>query len=649
MHSPIAGAALRSIALVAAVLLLVLAGCQEPTQPDVAVEGVRIVVRIVDQSRVPVASALVRYRESDSASFGGFGRVMTGADGVVEQTMTIASSGAVFDFEVTPPADPEIGDAVILVEDVRIPCRDTTIEIALQRTVDVPCGVTLPAQTLASSICLNFRRSEIICTRAIVTDCARPMTISAPPITGIPGATLLLRVNGVPQASPATLANAGDACEICMEYRPTTNGSAGAQRIDVTASAPGVAPYRLISVNFSGESKCDSCGCPPPLTMTLPANDLDTVCVGEETELEYDLGSIVNTNQACDLIYTRVRGPGEGVRVRSFNGGSSVLGAGSSMGPFRILVTPARAGAMNDTVVYRVQTRTPSGGLRDCAELTLVLRLLAVAPPCPLQLTGSLIIPGDSTRSAPLAADICATASREVCISNPSTRCPLRIDDMRITGRDASQFRITPNSFPREVAPTGTLCFTIEFSPDRAYYLSSGTPPRSTFTATLEITTACGTTTRPLVGEIPPPRVPPLRLFPVDCAVNPNTGITVNNDGSIVTDQSGTGQLITVRSIDLAAGTAQLNIMTPYRFLRTGLTDQTPLCDLRFDAATLDACRSTGPGGVQTVRPGDVFLFTFSHGGCDVCALLWVESIDPASPTRSCPQVQFRICSPLVY
>lgn len=637
--------------VMAALLLLLVAACQHPEQPDVPVQGVRIAVRIVDQSREAVPGATVRFREEGATTFGGFGRVITGGDGVVEQTFTIPSIGTRFDFEVTPPVDPEISDSVLTILDVAIPCRDTTVEIVLERTVAVACGVTIPDETLASSLCLNFARSDLVCTPAFIVDCPRPMTISAPPLTVIPGATLALRVNGRLQTSPATLANPGDACEICMQYGPTSNGTSGAQRVDVTAAAPGIAPYRLLTVDFSAESKCDSCQCPAPLTVIHPRTGFDTVCVGEVDEQAIDLGTLVNTNQVCDLVFTRERGPSNGaIRITSFNNGSNVLEPGQTIRDLELSVRATVTGDIVDTIVYRMQTRTDDGSIRDCGELTIALNLRAVAPPCPLTLGGTLIVPNDPTRSNPLNAEICASAQRTVCITNPSPFCDLDIASMRISGPDASQFSVSGGLFPTSVAPGATECFTIDFTPDRAYYLASGTPPRSTFTATLAITTHCGVETRPLVGQIPAPRVPPLRLFPVDCPVNPNTGITVRADGSIVTDQqAGPGALISVISIDAAGQTADLNINTAYTFLRGGLTDQTPLCDLRFDPATLAACRSTGAAGVQTVRPGEVYLFSYTYNGCDFCALLWVESVDAASPTRTCPQIQFRICSPLAF
>ncbi len=635
---------------------LVLASCQNPTEPDATIPSVKVTVRVEDQSKEPIESAAVAFRRDLAQTlipFGPNGR--TGSDGTTTQVFDIPANGQRLLFTVTPPATVEFDtSAAIRDSAVVVGCRDSVYVFTLPRLLSVPCNQALPDQNLHLQLCAAVTPRDTICTRRISLLCPAPIGISVQPAQlGFPGATLLMRRNGADQpigTSSVTLNSATDNCEICMIYAAQAGLANASRTVSVTASPAAGAPYRLLDVNFSAETTCDSCSCQGSRTVDAPPQ---TVCVGASTDFSVNLSAIRNSAGSCDLIFTPERLPqAGGLRVVSFNNGRTTLGPSEALTTMRLTAAPTAPGTFADSAVYRMTTRSRSGNTAQCGTLTVRFRLDAVGPTCPLVLSGSLVDPADSTRAIPLTADVCSSASGTVCMNNTGAQCPLEITGVRLVGGDVTQFDISvPSGPPLSIPTRDSACIKVTFKPTAAYYLASGTPPRRDYATTLEITSQCGRRLVPIAGHIPDPRVPPLRLFPTGCIVNPNTGIRLMDDGSINIDQvARSSYLITVQSINAAAPrSAVLVISTPYKFLRTGLSDATPLCSLRDDPATLPGCNSATAGGPVVVREGDVYVFHYVFNGCDFCALLWVEAIDDVSPTRTCPQVQFRICSPIVH
>jgi hypothetical protein len=649
----------RSIAPALLLLALLLGACQTAVEPeDIQISDVVVSVRVVDQGGKGIAGVEVRYAADSMATvLAPFGSGRTAEDGTVSQIFTIPASGSRFTFEIAP-GDVVPGAPARRLDSVFIPCKDYVMEVEIPREQTVVCGEQLPDEDLSTSICIDTRSADTICTALLDPLCTRPMVISAAPDLGaIPGATLLLRVDGTPRTGSSVTLQTGERCEICMVYRAQQQKSSGSQRVAVTGTPNGQPPYRLLDVDFSAESKCDSCSCPAAVTLAYPAVDADTICVGETSDISINLARVVNSNERCDLVFSLEKGPqNPALRISSFNGGENDLAPGSSLGRLRLQARPTVAGAITEQIVYAMRTRGRDGTLSECGKLTINVRIQAVAPGCPLTLTGTLIDRSGPGRTLPISQNVCDSgtgSARTICIENPSQLCALTLTDGILRGGDRSQFELDgAGRFPIEIPPGGRECIEVRFLPTREYYLASGNPPRSKFTTELTISTICGDSILPITGIIPDPKIPPMRLFPTDCSVNPNTGIRTQSDGSIVTDQLVGGNfLVTIQSITISPGgnSAVLDIRTPYKLLRSGLTDVTPLCDLRFDPAARAACGSLGSAGLQTVREGEVYIFNYNYQGCDFCALLWVESIDPVSVTRSCPQVQFRICSPLVF
>ncbi|MBS1914576.1 MAG: hypothetical protein JST22_21515 [Bacteroidetes bacterium] len=644
------------LTLLATLLLTVALGaCQNPDEPNPTVANVSATVLVKDQGDNPVRNVKVYVNDPQSV------RKLAGRTdehGEVVVVRAVPLSGTVLAFDVADTL-PNGADTILAGnQQYRIGCRDSLYTIIVSRRTIVSCSepIVAGAESLVAAICTG---SRVLYTRPISFACGFPVTLDVAPVSpGFANGTLIVRKNG--QALPAgtsrvTLTQASDSFDLCFRYDAAASKASGSAAIGVTATILGGTPQPLLNVTLTGITSCDSCSCPIVNDISYPLTGPDRLCPGVPANVSIDLSSIVNTNRTCDVEAVVVSGPqSQAVQLVSFNGGVAILHPGDKLGRLQLSVTPPSApGTYTDRVRFVVRTRTPDGGSIPCDTASVNYSYIVAGQSCPLQLSGDLIASqGPPVTTTTFQTSVCSSQNRTLCMKNTSNTCPIAITRMEITGTDAALFSIAPSGVPATIDAGQNKCFTVTFAPTLAAYHASGTPPRTAYTASLAVESACGVTTMNLTGQINDPKMVAPRLFPFTCAPDTSIGFVILPDGSVNSAQDPNGDfVVTVESIDLTAPrSASVRFKRPFKLVRSGVTSSS-VCDQRFDPAVAAAFNSAAASAApQTIHQGDLYVVSYDFGGCPFCALLLVESFDdPAPPLRNCPQVQFRVCSPIVF
>lgn len=640
------------------VVLLALAwcACQEPVEPDLSLVGVGVLIRVVDQGGNGVPDLKVRYGPEESGDRLPFGTATDG-NGEIRTSLDVPIGGVDYWFDVFGRTASGSDTAIVTGRRFHLGCRDSTYEIPIRQCACVRCADawTFDDENLSATLCTGGR---VLCSRVISFDCDS-VRLDITRANDIDGAVFFRMPGNVPLPigpSGIILDNAGDTCLVCMNYQARPPKASGTTSVSIEATVPGRPRQRLFNVKFTGITSCDSCNCPLMRSVRHPSVGADTLCSDTTERVTVKLDSVVrNTNNDCDLDVRIIGGPRAGdVKIVSFNGGSSLVSPGRSLGALDLSITPSAAGkAIDDEILVAVRTRSKDGFTTPCDTLRVGLHFYMRPLPCPLTLGGNLIASQSPLATGPIDAVVCGSDGNALRLGNPSPHCRLRIFSIAIVGPDAGLFSVD-NAAPFAIPETSATDVHVTFAPTRDVYVNSGNPRRAIYTASLVIRSVCGTTTLPLTGRVSDPFAVPARLFTYGCPVDSNTAFYVLDNGSINTSQDRSRLLvITVSSVNTAAAprTAVVNFGQPYALAPVVVDPNRSFCALSNDPSVMAACegaRSTGRAGTQTVREGELYVLVYLYRSCPFCALIWVEQIDPAGPTRPCPQVQFRICSPIV-
>lgn len=641
-------------------LALALCACQDPVEPDLKVAGVQILVRVVDQGNTGVRNVQVRYADRLGGEQSSFGT--TNEKGEVSATIQVPIAGADYWFDVfeRTPSGPDT--AIVTGQHFHIGCLDAQYVIPVVRTVEVACDSSwrFDDEMLSTTLCTG---TSEICSRRISFNCDN-VKVEITRSNDVQGAIFTLKPGNTPIPSGSTtvvnLAKAGDACSVCMSYTAQSGKVSATSNISIEAASAGNPKARVFDISFTGITSCDSCACPTVSAIRYPAADRsDTLCWDTTATIQVPMGALVNTNQNCDLGTQLMRGPIDAdVKVLSLNGVPSsqwgTIAPTRQCGPLVVSVRPSTAGKeINDEVLIVARTQNRSGMTSICDTIRVGLHFVIRPMVCPLILGGDLIASQSPLTTNAIRTIVCSDKQVSLNIKNPSPYCPIQLTDISISGADASLFRVDPSD-AAELTPGATRTFSVHFYPTYAAYIANK-PPRDVYNATLTIRSECGTTVLPLTGIVQSPSAVPARLFTYNCPVDSNTAfVVIDLDGTVgVNQQAGGATVLTVQSATITP-TRSAVLQFAYPCIKVkGVTVNPlqPFCDLRDNDTVRSDCKGLhvgGPGKSVTVREGDLLLTSYPYHGCPFCALIWVEQIDPAGPTRPCPQVQFRVCSPIV-
>jgi hypothetical protein len=678
-------AAGRFIPKIAAILLLAAGlSCQEPTEPNPTTSGVTITVLATDQGGSPLSRAAVAF--SQTASVSGLRDGLTNAGGLLENTAVVQINGGRAQIRVEPPpGEPELAGVQPVTRTVFVPCHDTVYHVVFPRSVVVPCGQTLPPRTFPLlSLCPKTKPRDTVCGPLISHDCPDNVAVSVGAITpAIPGATLVIRgANGAPLGQNFTLAP-GAKFEVCMAFAPTAENQprrAGSVVINGVRQSNGQ-NFELITLNFAAESRCDECICPPNgFLITEPATpgQFDTVCTAQTGGqlISIPLGSVRNTNALCTMVFTPVRGispPNSAdLRLISFNGSSFELPPGAALSTLELLFSPSSARQYLETLTYAISLVTSDGRTIRCdSALTVEFRGLGSDGACIIDVQRSTLLrkplttPPD-TDTLFQRMDQSVDPGKTICIRNQSTKCPLTVTNIALSGPEASVFKIDPASFPMTISPNATQCFTVGFFPTVNDYWDRGRgnlPPDSIFNATLDIATtgACSITQLPVHGKVIPPD------FNANCLQEwgrnfYKAGMFFTEKGEIIfrPEDVRDSLAVTVSGFDNTAAPTRATLFSKdfCYFKPAGKLNLANgnICDFRnnyvADCPSRTGFGNPGNGYVPTldVTVGDVVLVSYFRDGQTLCAVMIITDIGldkrPQVGTGQ-PQVCFQLCFPI--
>lgn len=580
--------------------------CQSLLEPDPQVANVRITIRVTDKSNKGIPGIAIKFRQETIELLDPFGPGTTDGNGQAVAAVQIPITGARYVFSLGG-ITPDGCDTIEITDTMRIPCQDTVIVYSVVRHgCPISCDTVLADEVLGVTICTGMRT---VCSNPVSfnSTCLPVIVNGMPANPAFAGADIYPELNGMRTQFPVTLSATSDVFNLCMNYQGQTSGITGTAgvRVDITT---GGTTRKLYNVQLTGLTSCDSCVCPSVKAVRFPTAGEDTLCFDSVTSRTIALlPSLINTNSTCDLDVRVAGNPANrAIRIVSLNNGSTIVRPGATVGPLEVSISPIAPGFINETVDIVVRTRNSKGVTTICDTLRVSLHFRVLSPACPLTLDGNLIASQSPRRTDSMRATICFDTIRTLRLRNESTHCPLRILGASIIGAnpDVSLFGIVGPTFPTSIAPDGSIDFTVKFMPTRDAFVTANR--RTVYSAILLIRSQCGTDTLRLIGVVEDAFAVPARLFTVDC-----------RDPAV--------------QIALAVNPAM------------------PFCDLRNNPTTIAACASSaGVSGPRTVKPGDLYLLKYKiNDKCPFCALIWIEQIDDAGPTRACPQVQFRVCSPI--
>lgn len=238
-------------------LVLPPSGCQEPVEPTGLLVPVDITFKVQDSDGKPVPGAVVFFTSQDRPR-SSTRQVTTESNGqYVEEDYEIAVTGEIHDVQVVGPfGDPDF-NGILITEQIRFPCVDTTLVFVLDRTIDIRCGQTAETDELELSACPDSSDTASLQFRNTTGE---PLQISfnSP---AVPDLRPELVQEEIVQSAPLSL-GANESFRLRVSYSPGSASSSGALPVIVEGrDGNNNICYRIeIRVVFEVEA-CDSGAC----------------------------------------------------------------------------------------------------------------------------------------------------------------------------------------------------------------------------------------------------------------------------------------------------------------------------------------------------------------------------------------------------
>ncbi len=640
--------------VVGALVPVILAGCQDPVQPDDLKQNSSIVVDVRNATNKPITEASVAWQRLTGVASPSSGVTRTNNAGMA--TIELTQVSILRDTVAVTVMPPSVGPyAVIPPITTTVPvCSDTTLQFAFDTLR--ACNTLTYRDTANVRLCPETGDKAATVCRVFPTSCPNVLT-----------AVTSDSSDGEFAYSVRTVGSPATAVELCIMFTPTVTGDGyrSERTITVTASdALSGQPAFATSLTVIGTVACETCECP---TGTTVVDTLDTLCVDETGTITatLDTASVTNgVDAACSIVATAVRQP-QTPGLQLVDQILTTSGGAPFSNP-EFTMTPTQTGPFVDTVIYRLQVKRGSSGvLKDCAEeLRVILHGVVDVPRC------SVSYSVDTLRKC-LYQDSSTTTT--VTVHNIGS-CPVEVT---VTSTAPQWFSVSNRYFIAEPFPDSSYRTRVEVSvvvspsawennPNPAVG-----PDLEKFFAAEIIVQGCGGPVRfPVYAWVKKE----CRAFTYQCMrefrpqgyanvyaesirlIEDRARIVYQNDNQLFSVYDVFVESITATSLDLASGVVPDNAGISYGgFIRVASNFYVPpgqnICTTH-PVVSSDVCNQarSNPGGLQNpitnLQVGDVVLFYKNAG--QACALIWIQEVAPdRSGGPSLNKVCMEICYPV--
>lgn len=620
----------------------VLTGCQEPTQPYDLVKNRTVSVEVRRTNGDPVPSATITWQRITGVDAPAGGLVQTGADGVARvQVANVSIEGDTLQMNITPPN-------VDLVMNV---CADTNVVLSVDTTI--PCGTMDIRDTIYLDACPTRAPGSAAECRVYPTDCPQSLLVETSD-SAVGDITI----------QPSALGVSRGMIEVCVSFAPEP-ASPQQQEHTVTIEGrdpTGGGPLVRIALTIIGRVECTDCPCP---TLSNVADTTDTACYSVPTVFDVDMamaGATVGIGSDCTVLLELISNSHEG-QVAVTSGSRFTLRNGQRIPNLRLTINASPGPTeLVTTLTYRVRTQRSDGVIQECAPNLIVTVVTPLTPPdCRIEpdqtdtLRKCVYNDESTTDTVFLVNDGLCLAEFQVTVSGPFT-----------TNLSAPTVVVPPRSrIPVVVSFTAT-------KGDWDRNNQQARAPRGTkfFAGQLRIQ-GCATATLGLVGngyidcsafkysclrEFRPAAYPNVYAESIEL-LNNRAQILYQNDNQ--TFRRFDIWFDEIR--DLGGGTYEATLSSgdgaQYRggrFYRVAqnffVSPGTSICET-YPSQASQECEllqndgSQGQASLAGVRVGDVLLFVTANGEC---ALIWVQSIGlDRSGANALPAACIEICYPM--
>lgn len=630
---------------------LVLASCQEPTQPSDLTGTRTLTIEMRRSTGEPIQDATIVWERFTgvNAPLSGVGR--TGEDGFSRLVVSdVATRRDSIRISVDPPnVDPFIG--IGPTEIFAAVCTDTLISITLSPLTQ--CGTVNLTDTIILEACPENGRAIAQTCRYYATDCPAGLIFMS-------ADSMFNAISIVPSSAGA----ASSTLELCAIYSPmagATEDQVFTTRV-VGRDPSGGAERLGIDLTVIGKVNCTPCPCPEFSTVV---DTTITVCVGLPTELEIELNSagVVSDLGPDCVVELTLKSVQSDNQITVLSDDELTLRAGQSLPPLTLEVTGVQAGELRSEIRYSVRTRRLSdGNIENCPNDVVVDVTIPVADA--------------NCRIEPTMID-----SLEKCVFNEFSTADTiflvndgdceAVYEVSVTGRFS-----TSQSGGVTVPARSRTAVVVTLAASKSDWDANPDSPRGTkgyktFLGTLSIR-GCATINLDLVGEgyvqcsafkfqclreYRPATFPDVYAESIEL-VEDRTNIVYQNDNQTfrrydlwiesVTDLGGGAY-----EVSLGSGDPDNNYNAG-RFVRIAtnffVNPGDNICDVYPADAALECANTkdtpgSGSETISGVRSGDVILFV---KGNRECALLWVQKIDlDRAGGSALPAACLEICYPM--
>ena len=278
---------------------------------------------------------------------------------------------------------PDVGS---VTDTISIPCRDTTFKLRIDIPSRFPCA-GIKQDTILLEACLDDVNSALIerCGNSLFTDCGGAVTLTLDR-SGLsaPG----LSINIVDPATKSEVNPVAPRQPFCILYSYNVadgplvaEGTIVIRASDASGQVTGEC-HILVRVEYNN---CVDCECPEDLPLLVTQQVPDSICVGDELEVEFDLGKVRhNSDQECVLQFDQIKAFNNQIVFQVVSAPQNVVG-GNFIPSVIINFSPDQPGPFSDTTVFSVTRRnSATGEVVECEPLTVIYNGFAQRPQCEL-------------------------------------------------------------------------------------------------------------------------------------------------------------------------------------------------------------------------------------------------------------------------
>ncbi len=647
----------RSMPLLVGMLLLLVAACQQATQPVDLTASRTMTLELRTTRNEPIADATVDWTKVTGAGAPIGARVRTASDGFAQWVVPeVATSRDSVELVVNVPATAPTGAAGPFTFATSV-CNDTLITLAI--APPTPCGTLNARDTILLETCPGSGAASSTACITFTSSCPDALIYTANDSSA--GA---LRLDLRPTDARGT------SLTVCGTYTPASNAGIGTTeqfpvRIEGRSATSG-AVLVAYDVVLIGSVTCQPCPCPTfqPLSFTtLP------VCVGTTAEVDIPLSTLgLSTVGGPDCVteFALLTASDNVLRVTS--GDRFAVRSGQAFPTITVDVTPSATGQVRRTLEWSVTTRNlTTGVVEQCpSRLTLDLTTNVLAPSCTVVQstidtlqkcvftdssttdTFSIVNNGDCPITVTIASSstlFSVSPSGSVTIG-PRSRVTVRVGFIA-TKTDWDRNPATP------IAGRGDKFFSGRIT-------VTGCGPDVSFPVVGDAYVQCDAFKYQCLRQFRPPGYPNVYAESIQL-VEDKTNIIYQNDNQTFRQYD-----VFVRSLTPNGGSFDLELGSGsggganttfgvFRRIATGfaVAPGQSICDTypvnaATECADMKSDLSRGTPTLGGLQPGDVVLYTKIGSSGLQCALIWIQSIGPDRPgPNSLPQACIEICYPM--